>query len=167
MAEFQPALEKLLVLEGGYSPQDAPGAGEVNFGITERFLRNIRYPKKPRDLTREEAAKIYYDHFWKPLGLDRIGSQRIATMIFAQAVNGGPSRAIAFVYQVLLSMGVKITPVRSVLTDQAVKALDSVSVDEFTEKYRNRWRSYYRVLAAFNPEYAKFLPGWMNRLREL
>lgn len=147
---------------------DTPAAGEVNFGVTERFLRSIKYPKKPRDLTLDEARNIYLKYFWIPLGVEKLESDRIATAIFCQAVNGGQGRAVNLAITALRRVGMP-APVRiqKRVDESLARILNQTPVDRFIDEYREMWRRYYTHLVAFNPDFKKHYPGWMNRLREL
>lgn len=70
---FDSILRKLHITEGGYvnSPND-PG-GETKFGISKRSYPHLDI----KNLTKEQADKIYFDDFWMamrcdqmPLGMD-------------------------------------------------------------------------------------------------
>ncbi len=57
--KFAVALEKVLAHENGYvNDPDDPG-GETKFGISKRSYANLNI----KDLTREQAAEIYYRDF--------------------------------------------------------------------------------------------------------
>ena len=66
MAEFGPAIEPLLKLEGGYAPEDS-GAGSVNYGMTARYLRSIGDSRHPEDLDIADAIWINRQCFWNRL----------------------------------------------------------------------------------------------------
>jgi len=61
--DFDTAFTRLLGHEGGYTNNPADPGGETNWGICKRS-----YPLLDiKNLTREQAAGIYYKDFWQPL----------------------------------------------------------------------------------------------------
>lgn len=170
MANFDAAFDKLVELEGGYSPMDTPAAGEVKYGLTYRFLRSIGYPAMPRDVTLEEARNIYLEHFWKPMGLDLLDNQRVAEALFVQGVNGGPERAVKYAAEVLRAMGVDGAPDPEKVTRVGRKLARALSYAEtvtFIRLYRERWKKRYREIIDASPAYRKYYRGWMARLDSL
>lgn len=92
MAQFRPAIEKLFKLEGGYAAQDM-SAGQVNYGLTERFLRQAGYLDEAQNLktlSRRRAVEIYRQEWWLKYHCDRILNQVLAEAYFVSIVNQGP-----------------------------------------------------------------------------
>lgn len=92
MAQLQPAIEKLFKLEGGYAAQDM-SAGQVNYGLTERFLRQAGYLEEARNLktlTRHRAVEIYRQEWWLKYHCGEILNQALAETYFVSIVNQGP-----------------------------------------------------------------------------
>lgn len=85
MAEFQPAVELVLIHEGGYvnNPED-PG-GETNFGIAKRWHPELDI----KNLTKEQAAEIYQKAYWAPF-MEQEPDQRVGNCALDCAVNQGP-----------------------------------------------------------------------------
>ena len=75
--------------EGGYSDDPDDRGGKTKFGITEATARRLGYKGDMKDLTLDQAKKLYYDHYWKCWNYDKIEDERIATEMFDQAVNMG------------------------------------------------------------------------------
>jgi lysozyme family protein len=75
--------------EGGYvnNPND-PG-GETNWGISKRSYPNLDIA----NLTRDQAAQIYYTDLWTPLNGDTL-ADGVAFQLFDFAVNSGIQTAI-------------------------------------------------------------------------
>lgn len=90
MAEFEPAVTKVLQHEGGYTP-GLPGdpGGETNFGISKRAYPGLDI----KALTRDQASRIYYEDYWLPLALDSVLNQRLADGMLDCAVNCGVGMA--------------------------------------------------------------------------
>ncbi|KKK79728.1 hypothetical protein LCGC14_2830570, partial [marine sediment metagenome] len=66
MANFEKSAEKLGIFEGGYSNDKNDAGGETNHGISKRS-----YPELDiKNLTKDDAKKIFKRDFWNPLNLD-------------------------------------------------------------------------------------------------
>jgi lysozyme family protein len=108
VANFEIALAKLLINEGGYAL--VPKTGEcVNMGITHWFLRNIGWPGMDtkaitkaanpqeiqiiKNLKPEEVRELYKAHFWDYSQIGYIHDQALADKVFDLSVNQGPHQA--------------------------------------------------------------------------
>lgn len=167
MASFDLAVEKLFELEGGYAPVDTPAAGEVKYGITERFLKLIRYPKKPRDITKEEARQIYRKHFWDPFGWENLENQRMATAMFVQGVNGGPLRSLRYGLLSLREAGIPVSLSYRKIDKPLARLFSLVPVERFIRNFVSLWRRRYNDIVSLNPSYGKYLRNWYARLDQL
>ena len=89
MADFNIAVEKVLLHEGGWTP-GLPGdpGGETNFGISKRAYPNLDI----KNLSREAAIEIYHKDFWRPY-MEQEPIQALANCALDCAVNQGPSFA--------------------------------------------------------------------------
>lgn len=93
MAEFRPAMDKLAGLEGGYAEDDF-GAGQVKYGLTERFLREHNYTHEAdhlKDLQLEDAEQIYRHEWWDKYSCGELPNQELANTFFCAIVNQGPT----------------------------------------------------------------------------
>lgn len=88
---FDTAVDIILDLEGGYVNNPADPGGETKYGISKRSFPHLDIAA----LTREDAKKIYYTHYWKASGADKMPDP-LALMHFDTAVNMGISRAALF-----------------------------------------------------------------------
>ncbi len=157
MADFNPAVENLLRKEGGFAPRDNR-AGSVNFGITAQFLRCIRHPKKPAELTREEAIELYRLHFWTPARCEAIRDQAAAELFFEAAVNMGLPQATRLLQRAAsVEADGRIGPV-------TLHAVNSYQPAEFCQRFRQQALDFYEQLAASDSEYADDLKGWKARI---
>lgn len=151
MAAFQPALEKTLRWEGGYTV-DISG-GKTNFGISQKSYPNITI----ENLTRDQAAAIYRRDYWTPMLLDGIKSQPVADMIFDFAVNAGRSQATKTLRKILGSNRT------GAMSAADVKEINFLDPDKFLWSYGVARVSFYRSLALTKPDLAKYLGGWLKR----
>lgn len=157
MADFNLAVEKLLALEGGYSPSDST-AGAVNYGITERFLRLIGDRRDVRGLTRAEAVELYRKHFWDRYHLGLFADQRLAEAVFVSIVNVSPV--------VVLNALASATGVPRPLS--RASKLRGEEANRARERFKEAMASYYTRLASSKPElYARYLEGWKARLASI
>lgn len=125
---FAADVDKALVVvfghEGGLQcDKNDPGnwtggkVGKGKQGCTKFGIATNTFPKEDiKHLTLERASKLYYDNFWKPLNLDLMKSQGLATEIFDTAVNCGegtsakmPNQAVVDVQQIVEGLE-KYTP---------------------------------------------------------
>lgn len=84
--------------EGIYVNDPLDSGGETKYGITKAEARANGYNGPMKDLTREEAKRIYKFEYWFRPGLDRIDriSPKVAEELFDTGVNMGRKRAATF-----------------------------------------------------------------------
>ena len=100
MPAFERALAFLLAQEGGYVNDPSDTGGETNFGLSRRS-----YPNEDiKGLTRDRAAFLYHEDYWRPIRGDDI-PEPLALVLFDWAVNSGVPTAILALQKLL---GVKI-----------------------------------------------------------
>ncbi|MEM0444201.1 MAG: glycosyl hydrolase 108 family protein [Candidatus Caldarchaeum sp.] len=95
---FDKALSFTLKWEGGYSNHPSDPGGATNMGITQSTYdawRNSKgLPKQDvKNLTRDEAARIYRERYWDPLKVDN-ANPALALIAFDSAVNHGVSTSL-------------------------------------------------------------------------
>jgi hypothetical protein len=85
--------------------------GKKRFGCTKFGLSPKTTKKDNRNATIKEAAKYYEVNFWKPLNLDHLKSQGLATEILDTAVNCGdgtsakmPNQAVEDVQKIVIGL---------------------------------------------------------------
>lgn len=113
MANFTPALKKVLKFEGGYANDKDDAGGETYKGIARKFHKNsimwaevdkvtkatknvkqINLLLEQNEIVQKEIARIYKHDYWDALHLDEVKSETIAYQLFDTAVNMGVSKAI-------------------------------------------------------------------------
>lgn len=116
MADFNKAIKKLLVTEGGYVNDPDDSGGETFAGVARRYNPNwggwklIDTYKKDKELFKNKKAfseklwndkelvtlihKVYKDKYWDVFDLDLIPSFKIAFAMFDTCVNMGQSAAV-------------------------------------------------------------------------
>lgn len=92
---FREALAFVLEQEKGFSQSKADRGGATNHGISLRFLQGIDPAATVdtiKNLTRDEAAELYWEHFWKACKCSTLPVQ-LGVAVFDCAVNQGPGTA--------------------------------------------------------------------------
>ena len=156
---FDVFVEEIFRAEGGRAPreQEKREGGRTIYGIFEKAHPEAFKNGLP---TKEEARRIYREHYWNKIKGDWINniSPELALVMFDIAVNSGPSAAICMLQRLV---GVKDDGIIGPVTLKAVKLF---LADKMIESQRN----HYAKLIHMNP--SKFGPnerGWENRMRNL
>ncbi len=172
MAEFDPAVQKTLQIEGGFYHN--PVTGEiVNHGITLTFIRDCGYCATAdevyiRNLTAEQATEIYRTYFWERYHIGDIGDQDLANKTFDLTVNMGPGGrahegALTLLQRAINDCGGSCI-VDGQLGPQSIKEINRLEAGQVLSAYRRHARARYEEIAAGNPKLACDLPGWIERL---
>lgn len=119
--------------DGGYTNDPTDPGGETKFGISKRAHPNVDI----KNLTFDEACKIYIKEYWDACGCDSIPFP-FCTIVFDTAVNCGTGRA----------------------RDWMRKASDS-------KAYLELRKQYYIDIINKNTRLIKYARGWWNRLADL
>ncbi len=139
---FKKAMPHLFNREGDYSDHALDKGGKTKYGITEPTLNYYKSKYRKFDntnihnLTKEQAAQIYYDEYWKKSGADKIKDKDLAYVHFDATVNHGLGNSRRFLEQ---------------------------SGGDF-DKYIEIKRKFYGDIVKNRPSQEKFYKGWMNRL---
>ena len=130
---FNRYLPILFKFEGIYSNDKYDPGGETKYGISQRFHPDIDV----KNLTKKQAADIYYREYWLAAGCDRMEYQ-MAVVVFDTAVNMGVKRAKAW-----------------------------AQIFKSPTTYLDRRERFYRRRAARNKDARRFLRGWLSRVDTL
>lgn len=165
----------ILAAEGGYVNHPNDPGGATNYGITTATLKQARktipgLPEHVRDLTAEQALKIYETFYWKPAGCDKLPSP-IDLLVFDGAVNCGVRRGVKFLQEAL---NIANEGKDQLVTDGIIGKKTLAAVAEHLDALRpicaiTLWRRtlYYQNLTADKAAFRTFLRGWINRLARL
>ena len=162
--------------EGGYADHPADAGGPTHHGVSLRWLKSIGQAGDVdgdgavdeadiRALTPDDAARLFYDRFWRPLCCGQL-PYPIAAALYDAAVNCGPRQAVRFAQVAAnraraagLVEGGLLGPLTMRILLRGDAGLASAMLDEREE--------FYRRLAAAKPAQAVFLAGWLNRTNAL
>lgn len=92
---FEATMERVALIEGGYSNDPADRGGETNHGITIAVARAFGYRGAMRDMTKAEAMDIYRARYWTQPAFDRIEpiSPEVAAWLLDCGINMGQAAA--------------------------------------------------------------------------
>lgn len=164
MADFEKALKLVLKWEGGYVNHPNDPGGHTNLGITyytfERYASVIGVApsiSNLKQLSKENAAKIYKIGFWDKIKGDQIKDQQVANLIFDSYVNMG-NMAVRIVQRQL-----------KLLSDGKFgeRTLSAVNFDDpksLFNRIKYSRASFYAGLISNKPKLQVFERGWNNRI---
>lgn len=89
MANFDKIFDDLIMIEAGYSNHPHDSGGRTMYGITEVTARDHGYQGEMKNLTLEEAKKIYNQSYFSNYGFDKVQNTKIAGELFEFTVNTG------------------------------------------------------------------------------
>ncbi|MEE9446756.1 MAG: glycosyl hydrolase 108 family protein [Arenicellales bacterium] len=190
MADFSPAIVKVLRHEGGYSDHPEDKGGETYKGISR--VHNPSWPgwviidnEKQTDGFKQrldhleglqaQVNVLYRQQYWDPLNADKFKSQSIAEEVFDTGVNMHWRTAARFLQSSinLLNRNEELHKdlvVDGMLGKKSLKALSDIISDDDSDAYimllLNLFQGmrYINILSA-NPAQEKFTRGWINRTR--
>ena len=165
MANFQPAFERMIVNEGGYTNHTVAGdrGGQTYAGIARRFHPNwpgwVMIDNQQLDSPKltTEVFNFYKAEFWDRMKGDDITQQRVATSIFDFAVNAGIRTASK-----LAQIVVEATP-DGIIGQNTVGKLNQADEELFVAKYALAKVARYAEIVRRDRSQSKFLLGWINR----
>jgi len=168
---FQHAVSVVLLHEGGFSDDKEDRGGDTNFGISLRYLRDIKIDvdgdgdidgQDIRRLTRNKAISIYKKYWWDKYGYNNIKNIDVATKIFDMSVNMGSKQSHKIVQRSLNTLGflILVDGKFGINTLSAVNRCDS---KKLLNIMRHQCASFYFILIKKHPVLAKFKNGWLKR----
>lgn len=176
MADFESAVAATLVREGGFlkTPYEIS-----NHGITQKLLRSQGHDwseQMIRDMTEQEAKAFYRQYFWSPFHFGEFPNDKLAAKAFDLTVNMGPGGhgrrgAIVDGGITLLQEAVNVVAgeeaiaVDGAIGPKTLAAICAADQESLYDAYVHLAEMHYRDIVANNPAQAKFLAGWLKRLR--
>ena len=155
---FEEIIDIVLDHEGGYVNDPDDAGGETKYGIAKRWYPNVNI----KNLTKEQAKKIYHQDYWRPAKCDEVPKQ-LRHIYFDMFVNFGRRGAVKVLQQAANSKLRNKIDVDGGIGPATLKAIQNLSVD--------RVRAY-RVLRFADivnrkPEQERFWFGWYKRATEV
>lgn len=171
---FLDSLDMLWKWEGGdkYHEVEGDNGGATLFGISLRFYKSI-YPKANKDsiknLSQDEAIKIYWDYFYSNLNYDKIDNLEVSRKLFLTAVNMGKSRPNKWIQQICNDLGSKLVVdgILGKLSIEEINRLCDINLKEIKESLIKKQIEEYERIVKNDPTQKKFLKGWKNRANSI
>lgn len=157
-AKFEKAIQFVLENEGGYVFDKNDLGGETKYGISKRSHPNVNI----KNLTLEDAKKIYYCEYWIKGKCDDIPDETIATKFFDFIVLFGV-RAATIVLQRAIRAGGVIVQEDGIFGLQTLSGVLFCKAKILLTGLKCEGACYARLIAQKNPAQQKFLNGWLNR----
>jgi len=151
--------------EGGFVEDPRDRGGATNLGITQKtynyWLENFTdrsefQHRSVKDLTPEEAARIYFCQYWVPSGADRM-PWPLCLVQFDTSVQFGVGGAVQFVQEALS------IPEDGIWGPQTQGAYDMACKDCLARLIIFARRRYRCAYVLEDSSQQVFLPGWQNR----
>jgi len=155
---FNSAVQKVLVNEGGYVWDKVDAGGETNFGISKRA-----HPAEDiRNMTVDRAIEIYYTEYWMKGHYNEINNKALSAKVFDTAVNCGHRRAVKLLQKSLVAMGLDCV-IDGLIGNQTIGMTNSENAGCILEQYKDEQFAFYEGLIRNKPAYAKYRNGWTRR----
>lgn len=153
MVDFNTAVQKTLLHEGGYVNNPNDSGGPTKYGITQADMPGVSIA----DITTEQAVAYYTEHYWKPL-YSQITAQLVAEKIFDMGVLFGVGTAVGVLQ---LALGLVVDHAFGPNTLAAVNQSDASAL---LSTYKANLVTHTFNIATANPKDRVFLKGWANRI---
>jgi len=159
MTEFDRALAKVLVHEGGYVNHPKDPGGETNRGVTRRvydeYRRTLKLPvQSVKYITNAEVQSIYRMRYWALIKGDSL-PPGISYVVFDGAVNSGVSQSAKWLQRAL---GIKADGVIGPGTLDALRGVNDH--DDLIAKIIARRMAFLKALKTWKT----FGKGWTSRV---
>ncbi len=156
--KFEKAFQYVIQNEGDYVFDKNDPGGETKFGISKRSYPALNI----KELTLEDAKKIYYRDFWQKGRFEEIWDDLVATQVFDLSVNLGTRAAVIVLQRSLRSVGIKVQE-DGLIGSETLSAVSNSEPRCLLAAIKSEAAGYYRQIVAKNPSQQKFLKGWLNR----
>ena len=169
MAQFEPAIQKTLLFEGGYANNPNDSGGETYRGISRKnwptwggwgYVDIERTdPNFPRVLDRNlglqgQVIDFYRKNFWK---YDGITDQRYANKIFDLSVN------IGIVHAIKIAQTAAGSPADGAYGPNTEAAINATFNGSLLPLITQAAITYHTQIVLTHPQDAAYLAGWIRR----
>lgn len=166
MSDFDLALPKVLIHEGGYSNHPKDPGGATMKGVTQRVYDDYRKtkrlpPRAVKNISNDEIRDIYKRRYWDmfkgddmPLG--------VAYVVFDGAVNSGVGQSVKWL-QRALQPGYT-GPIDGLVGDGTIRAInDTLNKQALIDKICDQRMAFLRALKIWST----FKTGWTRRVADV
>jgi len=150
MADFNLAIDEILIQEGGYVNDPADRGGETKYGISKRSFPQVDIPS----LTVEEAKSLYRETYWR---FESVENQMVANKLLSMAIHMGLSQAVRLLQTILrISSDGQFGP-------RTLTEVNSMYPSLLLTELRIACAVYYAKIVSRDTSQLKFITGWMRR----
>jgi lysozyme family protein len=165
MADFLPAFERTMRLEGGYRLHTVVGD---RGGMTYAGIARNAWPHWPGWAAIDkgdtpataDVRNFYAANFWQPIHADAIAWQPVAETLYDAAVNMGVTTAVKLAQVVAGS-----TP-DGKFGPKTLAAVNGLDPDKFIAAFALAKVKRYAAIVSKDRSQGRFLLGWINRTLE-
>lgn len=159
---FCKAVKLVFKVEGGYVDHPDDPGGRTMYGIAEKYHPQAWVDGPP---SRDAAAAIYHDQYWKPSGAHRLESYELAALLLDGAVNSGSRRAVRHLQEAFN----KIQGRKVLVEDGKLGPITARNINQFTAKYNDAMVMAYvgRRIRFYYNNNPIFLKGWFWRVAQV
>ncbi len=177
MASFDKAILNTFKAEGGYQNDPHDNANYVNGiligtnrGISAQgyysYFKRVPTVDQMKNLTVEDAKRIFKGNYWDKLACDFIANQSVAELMFQFIIGSGASQ-ISDIKDIANGIDDKDSIIMendNPIIQREVIIINALDQAKFHASLW-KWRlAFYDLVVLKNPKKAKFLKGWQNRL---
>lgn len=150
MSDFNLAILTVLKHEGEFVDNALDSGGATKFGISLSYLIQQGHNKITvediRNLTKEDAIKIYKKDWWDRYTYSAIINQRIATKVFDLSVNMGSKQAHICLQRAIRASTGKQLNEDGMLGEKSFAAINIVNPNVLLAALRSEAAGFYRLL---------------------
>lgn len=163
---FDKSFQHVIGHEGGYVNNPNDRGGETKYGITKKYYPNLDI----KNLTLDDAKKIYKENYWDKLKLDQINDERVQLELFDTAVNQGTGVAGKYLQEGLNLLNRNQKDYKNINVDGAVgpgtiAAFNSCKRRDNLYKILNCLQAErYMDICRRDEGQEEFMNGWLNRV---
>jgi lysozyme family protein len=157
-SKFLKAFDYLMYHESGYVNDPKDAGGETKFGISKRSYPHLDI----KNLTRDQARKIYFCDFWLKAKCEQIEDENIATKFFDLTVHTGIQQAVKLIQRALRAARMKVTE-DGIIGSMTLIAINKADPTDLLAALKSEAAGYYRLIANTNPSQQRFIDGWLSR----
>ena len=178
---FDKAILITLKHEGGFVNDPVDPGGATNWGMSIRFLTRDAGDSDGdgfmdgdldkdgdidvddiKNMTVEQARKLYRIHFWDKYGYDKIIDFVVAARVFDMTVNMGPKQTGKIVQRALNNCGYRLK-VDGAIGNMTFSAINCTDPEILMAEIRQEHAQFYLDLIAAKPKFEKYRNGWLRR----
>lgn len=175
MADFNQAFDRTVKLEGGYSTDrgdsgnytgNSKKSGKfvgTKFGVSaiayQEAFKKVPTVADMKDITKDDARKVYKALFWDKIKGDFIKDQQVAEIVFDHAINTYPPRAVRLINNTFAFFKEKVKGLA--MDAEKLTLINNLPPKDFFNLFKKQRIAYYIKNAK-----KKHVKGLLNRVNK-